>query len=103
MAKIKLAADPTFTAMVSIPIPGAKPTPVEFTFKHRTKKDVAEWGNALADKPDVDLIKDMASGWELDDEFNDANIAMLCQNYAGAAFAIFETYLEELRGARAKN
>lgn len=102
MAKIKLCADPTFNAMVPIPIPGAKPTPVQFTFKHRTKKEVAEWGVKL-EKSDVELVKDMASGWELDDAFNDENISQLCDSYAGAAYAIFETYLEELRGARTKN
>lgn len=103
MAKIKLCADPTFKAPVPIPVPGAKPSSVEFTFKHRTKKEVADWGNSLNKKTDLSMLKEIVLGWELDDEFNDENITKLCENYAGAAYAIFETYLEELRGARVKN
>lgn len=103
MAKIKLEAEPTFKAFVPIPVPGAKTTPVEFTFKHRTRKAIVEWLEANKDDDDVKMVQSVATAWELDDEFNAASIAKLCDNYAGAGYAIIQTYLDELRGARAKN
>ena len=101
--KIKLCAEPTFKAPVQIPVPGAGPTPVEFTFKHRTREQVLAWLGDTQESGDVKTVQDVASGWELDDEFNAENIGTLCSNYAGAGFAIVQTYLDELRGARAKN
>ena len=103
MSKIKLEAEPTFKAKVNIPIPGGDPAPVEFTFKHRTRDAVLAWMDEIKGEKDSDAILTMASGWELDDEFNAKNIDLLCQNYLGAGKAIFETYLSELRGQRAKN
>jgi hypothetical protein len=102
-AKLKLCADPTFQAPVPIPVPGAGTTPVQFTFKHRTREQVMSWLNEDKDKGDVETVRAVASGWDLDDAFTDENIATLCSNYAGAGFAIVQTYLDELRGARAKN
>lgn len=103
MAKIKLAAEPTFKALVPIPVPGAGTTPVEFTFKHRTRQAIIEWLEKDKDDDDIKMVQAVATAWELDDEFNPKNIKTLCENYAGAGFAIIQTYLDELRGARAKN
>lgn len=103
MAKIRLEPNPTFDAPVLIPVPGGEPVPVRFTFRHRTRDAVKEWVDSLAERTDPQIIEDVASGWELDDDFTAENIDRLCQNYGGAAQAIFETYLRELRGAREKN
>jgi hypothetical protein len=103
MAKLRLTPDPTFKAKVGIPVPGKPVTPVEFTFRWRTATEVETWWEEVKERPLVELIPTMATAWELDDEFNDENIARLCSVYLGAADAIFKTYLDELRGARAKN
>lgn len=103
MAKIKLDADPTFSCAVPIPVPGKGIVDVQFTFKHRSREQVLAWVNEAKDNGDVATVKAVATGWELDDEFTDENIAKLCSNYAGAGFAIVQTYLDELRGARVKN
>lgn len=103
MAKIKLDAEPTFSCDVGIPVPGSGTQPVKFTFKHRTRPEVNAWGQEVKDADDLTAVKGCVVGWELDDEFSDANIAKLCDNYAGAGFAIITAYFEELRGARAKN
>lgn len=103
MAKIKLEANPTFEALVPVPIPGAGTVDVKFTFKHRTRKAVKEWLDADKNADDVAMVQSVATSWELDDAFNAENIAKLCDNYAGAGLAIVQTYLDELRGARAKN
>jgi len=103
VAKIKLNPSPTFDAVVNIPVPGSDPVPVCFTFKHRTRTQVREWFEAAIDAEDVQTILDIATGWELDDEFSKANISALCENYAGAPRAVLQVYLDELRGARTKN
>lgn len=103
MAKIKLTADPTFTATVLIPVAGADPAPVKFTFKHQTKDASIKWLNELEGKTDTAVVLEIAKAWDLDDEFNAANIDRLLQNYGGSGKAIFDKYLAELSGARAKN
>lgn len=102
MAKLKLVADPSFKLKVAIPVPGAGTSDVEFTFKHKTKDDAKAWLEK-EEGSDAESILAIASGWNLDDEFNAENIAILCQSYAGAAVAIVQAYLAELRGARTKN
>ena len=103
MAKISLTPNPTFDAIVPIPVPGAKPAPVRFTFKHRTRDEVTKWWQGAKEKQDSEMVADCLVAWELDDEFNRENIERLCNNYAGAAIAILEAYAGELRGAREKN
>lgn len=103
MAKLKLDPNPTFDWAVSIPVPGADPVPVRFTFKHRSREAVLKWFDEAKDKNDVDTVMDVAVGWELDDEFNRENVERLCTNYGGAGAAVLNAYLVELRGAREKN
>lgn len=102
MAKLKLNPEPTFTIGVRIPVPGGEADPVAFTFKHRTREQVGEWLRAK-DADDTETVLACAVGWDLADEFNAENVARLCNNYPGAAGVIVVAYLEELRGARAKN
>lgn len=103
MAKIKLAPDATFHAVVMIPVHGAEPAAVKFTFKHRPRTETVKWLESLDGSNDASIVQEMASGWDLDDEFSEANINLLLQNYGGAGKAIFDKYLAELSGARAKN
>lgn len=103
MAKLVLTAEPTFKAPVSIPVPGGKPVPVSFTFKWRTRDEAKDWLESIDALSDEDVVLSVATGWELDDAFDADNVKALCQKFAGAASAIFSTYVEQLRGAKAKN
>ena len=105
MAKIKLVltANPTFKSKVSIPVAGAPSVPVEFTFRHRNKEAFAEWVKGITDKDDTDLILEVASGWELEDAFDKENIALMCENYMGAARAVIEKYINEQTAAKLGN
>lgn len=103
MAKLSLTANPTFKASVGIPIPGGDPQPVLFTFRHKTGTALAEWQEAAKDMTNAAAIFSIAEAWDLDDDFTGVNIARLCDQYIGAAGAIFNVYVRELRGARAKN
>ena len=101
--KLSLTSAPTFKAKVSIPVPGKTAEQVEFTFKGRTRDAFKDFIDGLKDREDVDVILDIASGWELEDAFDKANIELLTQSYLGAARAIIEKYLAELTQARLGN
>lgn len=101
--KFSLAAKPTFTARVSIPVPGKAPEPVEFTFKGRTRDEFKEFIDTLAEREDADVVMDICCGWELEEAFDRENVDLLIQNYLGAARAIIEKYLSELTQARLGN
>lgn len=104
MAKLKLIADPTFTAKVAIPVAGGDPVDVEMTFKHRTRDEFMEHAKASAKyKDDTELVMSVAVGWGLDDAFNAANVKLLVQNHHGSAQAIASAYVNELTKARLGN
>lgn len=103
--KFSLSVSPTFRSKVFIPVPGQSPEPVEFTFKGRTRDQFADFIESIKDGEvkDVEVIMDIASGWELEDAFDAKNIELLTQNYLGAARAIIDKYLAELTTARLGN
>ena len=103
MAKLSLTAQPTFVIDVGIPVAGASPAPVKFTFKHKSRDELTAWLEASKDAGDAQAIADITTAWDLDDKLTLENIEQLCQQYGGAASTIFTAYLQELRGARAKN
>lgn len=103
MPKLQLKTNPTFKARVSIPIPGAKPEPVEFTFRWRDRDELSAWLESLDGKATDAALLEIASGWDLEDAFDSANAATLLRLYIGAWDAIYRKYLDELIGARAKN
>lgn len=108
MASINLTEEPTFELKVAIPRVGRPDAEVVFTFKHRTVDEFnallkqAESGTIDA-MPDHEVVMMLASGWELTDEFNEANVRALCQNYRGAAPAMVKAYFREFARARLGN
>lgn len=101
--KLKLVAEPTFKALVNIPVAGCDAVPVMFVFKHRTKDELDEFIKTRADKSDSESFLGMVSGWDLEDEFTPENVETLLQNHIGTALATFRVYVDELVGARVKN
>jgi len=102
---LKLTADSTFNAKVAIPVPGKDAVDVGFDFKHRTKDELKAF---LADKKvakssDAEYVMELATGWELTDEFNVKNVAVFLQHYHRAASAIRDKYFAELADIRLKN
>ncbi len=102
-AKLKLVANPTFTGMVSIPVAGADPVEVQFTFKHKTRDDYKAFLESTDKKGDAKMILEIATGWELEDPFNEKSLETLIQNYHGSDFAIISGYMMALTSTRAKN
>lgn len=106
MAKLALVLSPTFTLPVPIPVPGKKPVNVEFKFKARTKTAFKEFMETITDgnpHDDVDVVMDVACGWEQDEPFERDNVAKLLDSYLGASRAIIEAYISEMTAARQKN
>lgn len=109
MATLKFKPDPTFTARVMIPVHGGDPAPVVFTFKHRTKDamsrllDKVQAEVPAGTRSDVQVVQDIASGWDFEEPFTAKNIELLLQNYAGAGRAIFNSYVQEIGQARSGN
>ncbi|MFA5595944.1 MAG: phage tail assembly chaperone [Pusillimonas sp.] len=101
--KFSLTPNPTFKRDVSIPVPGGKTVSINFTFKHKNRDAFKAFIDSLEGRDDVDIVLDVASGWALDDAFNEENLGELTQNYLGSARAILETYIAELSGARKGN
>lgn len=102
MARLSLAANPTFRAKVGIPVAGGDSVDVEFEFRHRTTKELAKFVEN-SDRDDIDTVMDCVCGWELEDEFSRANVERLLDNYGGSAMQIYTKYIEELVGQRRKN
>jgi hypothetical protein len=101
MATLSLTPNPTFSASVLIPIPGADPVPVQFTFRHRNRQELKDW--LSKEREDVDAILEMATAWDLAEPFERPAVELLVKNYFGSAQAAIEKYLSELTAAKRKN
>lgn len=101
--KFTLTLKPTFPATVAIPVPGAPAEEIQFTFKGRTRDQFKEFVESLEGRNNVDVILDVASGWELEDAFTRENIETLDQNYIAAGAAILDKYILEMNKARRGN
>lgn len=131
MAKIQIDLDPkgpvTYTRTVNLPTPDGKGLAVEFTFKYRDQIEMAEmaadWQRRVearstgadvsntdpvqaardAIASDVRTLQEVASGWNIDAPFDDANLTKLCTRYAGAAMAVVLDYRVSLTQGRLGN
>jgi hypothetical protein len=103
MAKLSIVAAPTFKAPVSIPVAGSTPIDVEFTFKHRTKDELAAFLSSREGRSDAEALLEMASGWDFCEALTPESVETMLQNYIGAAVAIYKKYIEELSQAKVKN
>lgn len=103
MPKLKLQPDPTFKAIVTIPVAGSPNASVEFVFKHRDRAELLKCIAASGERSDTDTIMEIASGWELADAFTRENVTLLVENYIAAGLSVWDKYLDELARARIKN
>jgi hypothetical protein len=114
MPKLKLTVNPTFKAKVKIPVVGGEAVDVGMTFKHRTRKEWDEWVASAKERDtngsapptiedEVNSFLDVVVGWELEDEFNRANVELLLQNYYTAGTEVVRTYASELWNSKLKN
>ncbi|MBG8559138.1 phage tail assembly chaperone [Pseudomonas qingdaonensis] len=127
MAKIKIAQNPTFSAVVQIPRIGADPVPVEFQFRYldrvalaemfdqwnkardawavKTQEEGVSWKDATAAEIELQAVqlKDIVVGWDLDDEFSDDAILDLVRTCTGAPKAVIDAFQNAYSSARLGN
>lgn len=51
----------------------------------------------------AEIVREVATGWDLDDEFTDANIALLCSRFPGVHQKLWQAYDARIRGDRLGN
>ena len=105
MAKFKLtlAPLPDFKLPVKFTMPDGNEGSILFTVRHLKAKEVQEMYEAEKVVRDADLIMRLATGWDLEEEFNEENAKTLVEFYPGAALALTGSYLAALAGQRVKN
>lgn len=96
---------PTFTADVKFHQAGKEePAVIKFEFRHRTKAELGVYITGMKGKPDLDLVMDLAVGWEgVSKPFDRASVTQLLENFGGVAQAVWDTYYRELLPARLGN
>jgi len=102
----KILPEPTFEAIVDVPVPGKEPAPLCLVFKHKNRKEVVDFFERAAKAEEVNavVLSEIIGGWkDVDAEFNVENLQKLLDNYHGVVKAIFETYGEQLAEGRRKN
>lgn len=104
---LRLQPNPTFRAKVGIPVPGQeKPEEIVCVFAHMTRDEFREFTapEVAAARNDADSLARIIRGWEgVDAEFSADALALLCQQYHGAAYAISSAFVAELTKARLGN
>lgn len=124
MAKFSLASAPkTFKRKVTITLLDESTADIELTFKYKTRIEYAKLLDEVMkqDKVDdsktesaVDIFKRLGAGtvdflmkivesWDLEDDFNKANVADLIDKFPAAANEITEAYRIAILEGRTKN
>lgn len=105
MAKVKitLEREPTFSSVVSIPVPGGNVGEVVFTFVGRDRDEFKVFVDNLPGKSDLDVIMEIAQGWDLVDPFGVESVRRLTTKYIGAGKAVIDTYFDQITQARSGN
>lgn len=127
MAKIKIAQNPTFTAVVQVPRIGAEPASVEFQFRYmdrmalsamfdrwnkarndwaeKAKNDGATWEEVTAGEIalQAEQLGEIVTGWDLEDEFNSEAIVDLVRTCTGAPKAVVDAFQAAYSPARLGN
>ncbi|MFG0504177.1 MULTISPECIES: phage tail assembly chaperone [Pseudomonas putida group] len=127
MAKIKIAQNPTFAAVVQVPRIGAEPAPVEFQFRYmdrlalsamfdrwnkardawaeKAQKDGATWEEVTTGEIalQAEQLGEIVTGWDLEDEFSAEAIADLVRTCTGAPKAVIDAFQSAYSPARLGN
>lgn len=110
----KINPAPTFPAVIRIPVPGGETQELPVVFKHKGKKALAEFNDAMqkaaqeqdqakGQKDEADLLFGVVDSWEADEPFNRKNFDALLDQYVPASTAIYVAYLDALIGAKRGN
>lgn len=103
MAKMKVTlgrlAD--FKLPVEFNMPNGDKAQIVFTVRHMKASEMQDLYNT--ERSDSQMIMDIATGWNIEEEFTEENTKELVDLYPGAALALAGAYLGALAGQRVKN
>lgn len=100
--KLTLGPLPDFKLPVEVVLPNGESGKIVFTVRHKKASEIQELfgkGNAQ----DIEFLQSLATGWDLDEEFNEDNMKQLIDLYPGFVVALTTSYLKALAGQRVKN
>lgn len=74
-----------------------------FTVKALTSSELNAALKDASNQTGAQFVKSLASGWELEDDFNDENLDKLVDRYPAVVGGLISTYTQALAGYRVKN
>ncbi len=107
----KIVPNPVFAAAVALTVPGqAASGTIEVDFRHKGRKELAAWIEAVNGKQDAELLAEVINGWSgVQDKdgaelaYTPAMLAQLLDTYPPAGGELFSAYLKALTESRVKN
>lgn len=99
--KLKIGALPDFKLKVPFVLPNGSDCDITFTVRHKKSSDVEELFDKGANN--LEFIKFLCVGWDLEEEFNDENIGELCSLFPSIPLMLPQEYFKALAGYRVKN
>lgn len=102
--KIKLSERlPDFPLNVTFTLPNGESADIRFTVKSLKASEVQDLYAKSDEMTGAQFIASLATGWNLEDEFNEENQNILVDRYPAVAIALVTSYMEALAGHRVKN
>lgn len=107
----KIIPNPVFSASVPLTVPGQDASGViEIEFRHKGRKELAAWIDAVKGKQDAELLAEVINGWSgvqdkdgAEAAYTPALLAQLLDTYPPAGGELFSAYLKALTESRVKN
>jgi hypothetical protein len=105
MAKFKLKPVDDFKLPIDFNMPNGEQARVVFTVKHKRAKEIGALFSANEnEKPsDEAFVMNIATGWDLEEEFNADNVKEAVDFFPGMVIEFTRAYMNALAGVRAKN
>ena len=94
---------PDFPLPVKFVLPNGVEATFAFTVKALTSSELNATLKNAEKQTGAQFVKSLASGWELEDEFNDENINELVDRYPAVVGGLISNYTQALAGYRVKN
>lgn len=101
--KLTLGRLPDFKLPVDFVLPNGDEQRVVFTVKHMKSTEIQELYEAQDPTKDHEFILQLATNWDVVDEFNEENVKELVDLFPGAVIALMGAYMRALAGIRVKN
>lgn len=100
--KLSLAALPDFKLPVTFQMANGDDAQVVLTVKHKKSSELQE----ILQRENLsttDIFKEICTDWDLEEEYNDENVAEFASLFPASVLALTTEYMRALAGQRAKS